>query len=68
VLDHSAKSALRIKLPYYVEMNQPHWPRRIVCLEPSATVVLASVGALDRVVARTRYCAEVVPSFGIANH
>jgi len=30
-------------------------------LQPSATVILAAVGALDRVVACTRYCADVVP-------
>jgi len=36
-------------------------PRRIVCLQPSATVILSAVGALDRVVACTRYCADVVP-------
>jgi iron complex transport system substrate-binding protein len=36
-------------------------PRRIACLQPSATVILASVGALDCVVACTKYCAEVVP-------
>jgi iron complex transport system substrate-binding protein len=35
--------------------------RRIACLQPSATVILASVGELDRVVACTKYCAEVVP-------
>jgi iron complex transport system substrate-binding protein len=35
--------------------------RRIACLQPSATVILARVGALDRVVACTKYCAEVVP-------
>src|SRR5260370_15344120 len=35
--------------------------RRIACLQPSATVILASVGELDRVVACTRYCADVVP-------
>jgi iron complex transport system substrate-binding protein len=38
-----------------------HFPRRIACLQPSATVILASIGELDRVVACTRYCAEVVP-------
>jgi iron complex transport system substrate-binding protein len=38
-----------------------HSPRRIACLQPSATVILASVGELDRVVACTRYCADVVP-------
>jgi iron complex transport system substrate-binding protein len=37
-----------------------HSPRRIACLQPSATAILASVGALDRVVACTKYCADVV--------
>jgi iron complex transport system substrate-binding protein len=36
-------------------------PRRIVSLQPSATVILAAVGELDRVVACTKYCADVVP-------
>src|ERR1700690_3087774 len=36
-------------------------PRRIACLQPSATVILASIGELDRVVACTKYCADVVP-------
>ena len=36
-------------------------PRRIACLQPSATVILASLGELDRVVACTKYCAGVVP-------
>jgi iron complex transport system substrate-binding protein len=36
-------------------------PRRIACLQPSATAILAAVGALDRVVACTKYCADVVP-------
>lgn len=38
-----------------------HTPRRIACLQPSATVILEAVGALDRVVACTCYCADVVP-------
>ncbi|MGC1227051.1 MAG: ABC transporter substrate-binding protein [Candidatus Sulfotelmatobacter sp.] len=42
-------------------MNTCHTPRRIACLQPSATVILAAVGELDRVVACTKYCAEVVP-------
>ena len=42
-------------------MPDPHLPRRIACLQPSATVILASVGELDRVVACTKYCADVVP-------
>ena len=36
-------------------------PRRIACLQPSATVILASVGELGRVVACTKYCGDVVP-------
>src|SRR6266705_1918498 len=36
-------------------------PRRVVCLQPSATVVLDRLGLLDRVVACTKYCAQVCP-------
>jgi iron complex transport system substrate-binding protein len=36
-------------------------PRRIVSLQPSATVMLKSLGALDRLVACTRYCLDVCP-------
>ena len=42
-------------------MTAYHTPRRIACLQPSATVILAAAGELDRVVACTKYCAEVVP-------
>jgi iron complex transport system substrate-binding protein len=42
-------------------MPSPHTPRRIVCLQPSATVILQAVGELHRVVACTKYCADVVP-------
>lgn len=42
-------------------MPDSHSPRRIACLQPSATVILASVGELDRVVACTKYCTDVVP-------
>ncbi len=38
-----------------------HTPRRIVSLQPSATVILAAVGKLDRLVACTKYCADVCP-------
>src|ERR1019366_5907341 len=44
-----------------MEMPESHAPRRITCLQPSATVILASVGELGRVVACTKYCADVVP-------
>lgn len=36
--------------------------RRIACLQPSATVILEAIGELGRVVACTRYCADVVPA------
>ena len=36
-------------------------PQRVVCLQPSATVILAAIGRLDRVVACTKYCADVCP-------
>src|SRR5580693_291740 len=42
-------------------MLNSHAPRRIACLQPSATVILAAVGELSRVVACTKYCADVVP-------
>ena len=42
-------------------MPGSHTPRRIACLQPSATVILAAIGELGRVVACTRYCADVVP-------
>jgi iron complex transport system substrate-binding protein len=38
-----------------------HTPRRVACLQPSATVILDAIGELDRVVACTRYCADMVP-------
>lgn len=42
-------------------MPSDHTPRRIACLQPSATEILCAVGKLDRVVACTKYCAAVVP-------
>jgi iron complex transport system substrate-binding protein len=36
-------------------------PQRVVCLQPSATVILAALGRLDCVVACTKYCADVCP-------
>jgi iron complex transport system substrate-binding protein len=46
-------------------MTSLHTPRRIACLQPSATAILNAVGELDRVVACTRYCVDVVP--GVAD-
>jgi iron complex transport system substrate-binding protein len=42
-------------------MSSGHTPRRVVSLQPSATVILASIGKLDRLVACTKYCADVCP-------
>ena len=36
-------------------------PRRVVSLQPSATVTLRDLGLLDRIVACTKYCADVCP-------
>jgi iron complex transport system substrate-binding protein len=48
-------------------MADAHTPRRICCLQPSATVILTSLGELDRVVACTKYCADVVPEASLSN-
>jgi iron complex transport system substrate-binding protein len=42
-----------------------HFPQRIASLQPSATVILAAVGELDRIVACTKYCADVVPEIAL---
>lgn len=41
-------------------MGQSHTCRRIACLQPSATTIFEAIGKLDRVVACTRYCRDVV--------
>jgi iron complex transport system substrate-binding protein len=38
-----------------------HSPQRVVSLQPSATVILAAIGKLDRLVACTKYCVDVCP-------
>jgi iron complex transport system substrate-binding protein len=42
-------------------MNSNYSPRRVVSLQPSATVILHSIGQLDRLVACTKYCVDVCP-------
>ena len=42
-------------------MASRYIPRRIVSLQPSATVILSAIGQLDRLVACTRYCVDVCP-------
>lgn len=44
------------------DMVSQHSVRRIVCLQPSATVILDAIGELARIVACTKYCADVVPA------
>jgi len=53
---------------YNGRMPDSHHPRRIACLQPSATVILASVGELHRVVACTKYCVDVVPQLETDPH
>lgn len=43
-------------------MASNYSPQRIACLQPSATVTLDAIGELDRIVACTRYCLDVVPA------
>ena len=40
-------------------MASDHTPQRVVSLQPSATVILAAIGQLNRLVACTKYCADV---------
>ena len=42
-------------------MASDHTPQRVVSLQPSATVILAAIGQLNRLVACTKYCADVCP-------
>jgi iron complex transport system substrate-binding protein len=44
-----------------------YFPQRIVSLQPSVTVTLDSLGLLDRVVACTKYCADIVPGANDGN-
>ncbi len=42
-------------------MSLDYTPQRVVCLQPSATVILAALGKLESVVACTKYCVDVCP-------
>lgn len=42
-------------------MPLDYTPRRVVSLQPSATVILKAIGKLDRLVACTKYCVDVCP-------
>src|SRR5467141_236650 len=49
-------------------MPADYTAQRVVCLQPSATVILAAIGRLDRVVACTKYCADVCPEVKSSGH
>ena len=42
-------------------------PKRIVSLQPSATVILRAIGRLDRLVACTKWCVDVCPEISAMN-
>ena len=44
-----------------LSMLADYIPRRIVALQPSATVILGAIGKLDHLVACTKYCVDVCP-------
>ncbi len=46
---------------YNRTLHNDYTPRRVVSLQPSATVTLRDLGLLDRLVACTKYCADVCP-------
>lgn len=61
LLDSRARlSPLSLCLYHYL-VTGDYTPRRVACLQPSATVILAAIGQLHRVVACTKYCADVCP-------
>src|SRR5579864_1389900 len=45
-------------------MTREFTPKRVVSLQPSATVILRAIGCLDRLVACTKWCADVCPELG----
>src|SRR5579864_2287662 len=42
-------------------MTREFTPKRVVSLQPSATVILRAIGCLDRLVACTKWCVDVCP-------
>jgi iron complex transport system substrate-binding protein len=45
-------------------MTPGHTPKRVVSLQPSATVILRAIEQLDRLVACTKHCRDVCPEVG----
>jgi iron complex transport system substrate-binding protein len=56
---HSSRHSLDLQ-----EVDLDYIPRRVVCLQPSATVILAALDRLENVVACTKYCADVCAEAG----
>lgn len=52
---------MRINFGDHSQVKSDYNPQRIVSLQPSATVILAALGKLDRIVACTKYCVDVCP-------
>ncbi len=48
-------------------MPHSYAPIRIACLQPSATVILHAIGELSRVVACTRYCADILREVAVGD-
>lgn len=57
----SRETSAIVTRPIIAAVPEDFYPRRIVSLQPSATVTLAALGCLDRLVACTKYCLDVVP-------
>ena len=66
-LDNSGSAPARAPEPTTLKnedsdfLKTNYTPQRIVSLQPSATVIIERLGLLERVVACTRYCADVCP-------
>jgi len=60
--DRDLLNGHRFSVRILIKLNTAnHTPQRVVSLQPSATVTLRDLGLLDRLVACTKYCADVCP-------
>ncbi len=58
----------KANLHYSSCMHSNYIPRRVVSLQPSATVTLERLGLLERVVACTKWCGDVCPQIADQAH
>jgi iron complex transport system substrate-binding protein len=58
----------KANLHYSSCMHSNYIPRRVVSLQPSATVTLERLGLLERVVACTKWCGDVCPQISDQTH